>query len=107
MEFVPPRSPAEAIEAKAEHPAAVVIENCAIATMDGRRHDDSGAEHRGGHIVVSGGRITAVGDGPAPGGAADGARRVDGTGCLATPGLINTHHHLYQWLTQGRAACCG
>jgi CO/xanthine dehydrogenase Mo-binding subunit len=24
----------------------VVIENCAIATMDGRQHDDSGAEHR-------------------------------------------------------------
>jgi cytosine/adenosine deaminase-related metal-dependent hydrolase len=83
--------------------APVVIENCAIATMDGRRHDDSGAEHRGGHIVVSGGRITAVGEGPAPDGAADGARRVDGSGCLATPGLINTHHHLFQWLTQGRA----
>ena len=43
----------------------VVIENCAIATMDGGRHDDSGAEHRGGHIVVTGGRITAVGEGRA------------------------------------------
>jgi cytosine/adenosine deaminase-related metal-dependent hydrolase len=83
--------------------AALVIENCAIATMDGRQHDNSGAEHRSGHIVVNGGRIAAVGEGPAPDGAADGARRVDGTGCLATPGLINTHHHLYQWLTQGRA----
>jgi hypothetical protein len=38
----------------------VVIENCAIATMDGRQHDDSGAEHRSGHIAMSGGRITAV-----------------------------------------------
>ena len=84
-------------------PGPVVIENCAIATMDGRQHDDSGAEHRSGHIVVSDGRITAVGEGPAPVSATDGARRVDGTGCLATPGLINTHHHLYQWLTQGRA----
>jgi len=81
----------------------VVIENCAIATMDGGRHDDSGAEHRGGHIVVTGGRITAVGEGRAPAEVKDGARRVDGTGCLATPGLINTHHHLYQWLTQGLA----
>jgi cytosine/adenosine deaminase-related metal-dependent hydrolase len=81
----------------------VVIENCAIATMNGPQHDDSGAEYRSGHIVVDGGRITAVGDGPAPEDASDGARRVDGTGCLATPGLINTHHHLYQWLTQGRA----
>jgi cytosine/adenosine deaminase-related metal-dependent hydrolase len=81
----------------------VVIENCAIATMDGGQHDETGAEHRGGHIVISGGRITAVGEGPAPATATAGARRVDGTGCLATPGLINTHHHLYQWLTQGRA----
>jgi cytosine/adenosine deaminase-related metal-dependent hydrolase len=71
--------------------------------MDGRRHDDTGAEHRSGHLVISGGRITAVGEGPAPASAAAGARRVDGAGCLATPGLINTHHHLYQWLTQGRA----
>src|SRR5262249_20899906 len=37
----------------------------------------------------------------------DGARRIDGTGCLATPGLVNTHHHLYQWLTQGRAQQSG
>jgi cytosine/adenosine deaminase-related metal-dependent hydrolase len=81
----------------------LVIENCAIATMDGQQHDESGAEHRSGHLVVSEGRIAAVGEGPAPEDARDGARRVDGTGCLATPGLINTHHHLFQWLTQGRA----
>jgi cytosine/adenosine deaminase-related metal-dependent hydrolase len=83
--------------------APVLIENCAIATMDGPRHDDSGAEYRVGHLVVAGGRITAVGAGPAPDGLADGARRVDGAGCLATPGLVNAHHHLYQWLTQGVA----
>ena len=81
----------------------VLIENCAIATMDGQRHDDSGAEYPAGFIAVADGRITAVGGGQAPPGAFDGARRVDGTGCLATPGLINAHHHLYQWLTQGRA----
>jgi cytosine/adenosine deaminase-related metal-dependent hydrolase len=81
----------------------VVIENCAIATMDGQRHDESGTEYPAGHIVVADGRITAIGAGQAPPGAFDGARRVDGTGCLATPGLINAHHHLYQWLTQGMA----
>jgi cytosine/adenosine deaminase-related metal-dependent hydrolase len=32
-----------------------------------------------------------------------GAARVDGTGHLVTPGLVNTHHHLYQWLTRGFA----
>jgi cytosine/adenosine deaminase-related metal-dependent hydrolase len=81
---------------------AWVIENCAIATMDGPQDDQSGTEYRSGHIVLAGGRITAVGEGPS-GDLPDGARRLDGSGCLATPGLINTHHHLYQWLTQGRA----
>jgi hypothetical protein len=47
-------------------PGPLVIENCAIATMDGARHDDSGTEYRTGHIAVAGGRITAVGEGPAP-----------------------------------------
>jgi cytosine/adenosine deaminase-related metal-dependent hydrolase len=28
---------------------------------------------------------------------------MDGSGCLATPGLVNTHHHLYQWVTRGLA----
>jgi cytosine/adenosine deaminase-related metal-dependent hydrolase len=75
----------------------LIIENCAVATMD-----DAGTEYASGHVVVSeSGLITAVGDGPAPD--ADGARRVDGTGCLATPGLVSTHHHLFQWLTQGQA----
>lgn len=31
-------------------------------------------------------------------------RRIDGRGCLLTPGLVNTHHHLYQWITRGLAA---
>ena len=81
----------------------LLIENCAIATMDGQRYDQSGNEYASGYVAVAGGRITAVGEGQAPPEAADGARRVDGTGCLATPGLINAHHHLYQWLTQGQA----
>ena len=35
----------------------------------------------------------------------DGRRTTSSTarGCLATPGLVNTHHHLYQWLTRGFA----
>jgi cytosine/adenosine deaminase-related metal-dependent hydrolase len=74
-----------------------VIEGCAIATVDA-----AGTEHRDGHLVIEGDRIVAVGEGPAP--APDGeARRIDGRGCLATPGLVNCHHHLYQWATRGLA----
>jgi cytosine/adenosine deaminase-related metal-dependent hydrolase len=74
----------------------VVVDGCAIATCDA-----AGSEHGSGHVVVRDGRIAAVGAGAAP--AVDGARRVDGRGCLATPGFVNTHHHLYQWLTRGYA----
>ncbi|MEV4004905.1 8-oxoguanine deaminase [Actinomadura sp. NPDC049753] len=74
----------------------LVIENAHVATV-------SGDEHPGGHIVVEGDRITSVGPGPAPEAGTDGAERIDGTGCLATPGLVNSHHHLYQWASQGMA----
>lgn len=60
--------------------------------------------------------IVAVGAGDPPAWALDGRSptglpaqeaitltRVDGRGHLLTPGLVNTHHHLYQWLTRGWA----
>ena len=50
---------------------------------------------------IEGDRIVAVGAGPAPEG--DARRAIDGRGCLATPGLVNCHHHLYQWATRGLA----
>jgi cytosine/adenosine deaminase-related metal-dependent hydrolase len=74
-----------------------VIENAAIATVD-----PSGTEIRSGHVVVEDELIVAVGEGPAPAGDAD--ERIDGRGRLVTPGLVNTHHHLYQWATRGLAA---
>jgi cytosine/adenosine deaminase-related metal-dependent hydrolase len=74
----------------------LVVEHCAVATVDA-----AGTEHADGHLVVEDGRIAAVGAGAAPDEARDGARVVDGTGCLATPGLVNCHHHLYQWATRG------
>ncbi|MGX1805491.1 8-oxoguanine deaminase [Nocardia sp. NPDC055321] len=77
--------------------SVLVIEGCAVATVDG-----VGNEYRDGHVVVRGTRIEAVGAGPAP--AIAGAERVDGRGCLLTPGLVNTHHHLYQWISRGLAA---
>lgn len=76
-----------------------LIEGAAIATVDA-----AGTEHASGHLVVSNGRIAAVGGGSAPASVVpDGARRVDGSECLLTPGLVNTHHHFFQWLTRGLA----
>jgi cytosine/adenosine deaminase-related metal-dependent hydrolase len=71
-----------------------VITNAALATVD-----DAGTEHAVGYVVVDGERITDVGAGPAPD--LPGATVVDATGCLVTPGFVNTHHHLYQWATRG------
>ena len=64
--------------------------------------DDARREIADGHVVCADGRIAAVGAGPAPA-VADGARRIDGRGKLATPGLVNCHHHLYQHATRGYA----
>ena len=50
-----------------------------------------------GHVIVEDNRIVAVGEGPGDGPA------LGGPGFLITPGLINCHHHLYQWATRGHA----
>ena len=71
----------------------IVIEGAHVVTVDGTEHSD-------GHVVVEAGRISAVGAGPAPQ-TPPGAERVDARGGLLTPGLVNAHHHLYQWATQG------
>ena len=36
--------------------------------------------------------------------AEDGDRELRVDGDIVTAGLVNTHHHLYQWMTRGRAA---
>ena len=51
---------------------------------------------------MDGGRITAVGSVPEEPG--DQIVRVDGD--IITAGLINTHHHFYQWMTRGWAFDC-
>jgi len=74
-----------------------VLSGCHVVTMDGAR-----SEHASGYVAMHGNRIAAVGAGQVPA-AFDHARVIDAAGCLATPGLVNTHHHLYQWATRGRA----
>jgi cytosine/adenosine deaminase-related metal-dependent hydrolase len=64
-----------------------------VATLD-----ESRREIAGGWVAIAGGLIAAVGGpGEAPPAAAT-VLRADG--CLVTPGLINTHHHIFQNLTR-------
>lgn len=58
--------------------------------------DDDRREIKGGDVLVRDGVIEAVGQGLYD----DDAQIVDGRGCLVTPGLVNTHHHLFQTLTR-------
>ena len=55
-----------------------------------------------GDVAVAEGRIVAVGKvAEQPG---DEVVRCDGD--IITAGFVNTHHHLYQWMTRGRAVGC-
>jgi cytosine/adenosine deaminase-related metal-dependent hydrolase len=63
--------------------------------------DDDRREIPGGWVAVTGGTISGLGG---PGDAKPAAARtVEARGCLVTPGLVNTHHHLYQNLTRAFA----
>jgi cytosine/adenosine deaminase-related metal-dependent hydrolase len=63
-----------------------------VATMDADR-----AEIPGGWVAITDGFITGVGP---PGQEPAATRVLRANGCLVTPGLINTHHHIYQNLTR-------
>ena len=71
----------------------MIYANAYVVTMD-----DDGTELDGGWIHVEDGRVAAVGSGDPPAG-----EREDLGGAVVTPGLVNTHHHLYQTLTRARA----
>ncbi len=69
-----------------------ILIRCAdvVVTMDAARR-----EIAGGDLLIRGGVIAAVGQGLATTG-----QVVQAKGCVVTPGLVNTHHHLYQTLTR-------
>jgi 8-oxoguanine deaminase len=73
-----------------------LIEGCSIVTVDSEQ-----TEINNGYILVEGDVITDIGPGSRA--ALRDCDRIEGRGMLATPGLINCHHHLYQWMTRGRA----
>jgi cytosine/adenosine deaminase-related metal-dependent hydrolase len=61
--------------------------------------DDAETEHADGWILIEDGLVVEVGTGEAP----DAEERTGLGGAVVTPGLVNTHHHLYQTLTRARA----
>lgn len=64
-----------------------------VATMDAQRR-----ELNGGWVAITDGFVSAVGDSSQVPPAAK--EIIDATDCLVTPGLVNTHHHIYQNLTR-------
>ncbi len=69
----------------------ILIENAlTVISMDDDARVLSDAD-----VLIRGGQIAAVGQGLTTSG-----ERISGQGCVVTPGLVNTHHHLYQNLTR-------
>jgi 8-oxoguanine deaminase len=77
---------------------SLLIQNIdTLITMDGEDRLLHGA-----FVYAEDGKIKLTGD-QVPHGL-NAARTIDASGCVALPGLINTHHHLYQTLTRACAA---
>ena len=75
-------------------PVDLLIKNAwLVATMDDQRR-----ELTGGWVAISDGYVVGIGAGTEMPPAAQSS--VDASGCLVTPGLVNTHHHMFQNLTR-------
>ena len=75
-------------------PVDLLIKNAwLVATMDDQRR-----ELTGGWVAISDGYVVGIGAGTEVPPAAQSS--VDASGCLVTPGLVNTHHHMFQNLTR-------
>ncbi|KRO48278.1 MAG: 8-oxoguanine deaminase, partial [Acidimicrobiia bacterium BACL6 MAG-120924-bin43] len=73
--------------------ADLVVRNATlVATVDNARR-----EIPGGWVAITNGLISGVGS---AGSEPQATRVIDATDCLVTPGLVNTHHHMYQNLTR-------
>ena len=57
--------------------------------------NDARDERRGADILIRDGIVAAIGTGLRSGGDV-----IEARGCVVTPGLVNTHHHLYQSMTR-------
>jgi cytosine/adenosine deaminase-related metal-dependent hydrolase len=73
---------------------STLLANAHVVTMD-----DAGTEYEGGWILVEDGVVKDAGAGAKP----EAGDVHDLGGAVVTPGLVNTHHHLWQNLTRARA----
>jgi cytosine/adenosine deaminase-related metal-dependent hydrolase len=73
---------------------STLLFNAHVVTMD-----DAGTEYDAGWILVDNGLVKDAGAGTKP----DADQKQDLGGAVVTPGLVNTHHHLWQNLTRARA----
>ena len=76
------------------HDLVVAHARC-VATVDAERR-----EIDDGWVAIDDGLISAIGSGDPPAA----TELIDGRDCLVTPGLVNSHHHLYQNLTRANPA---
>jgi len=73
---------------------STLLTNAHVVTMD-----DASTEYEGGWLLVDDGVVKDAGAGARP--EADDVQDLGGA--VVTPGLVNTHHHLWQNLTRARA----
>ncbi len=73
-----------------------LIYNAHVLTMDDKR-----TEHLNGWILIDGQRIKNLGAGPVPDALNDIGVRIDASGDLLMPGMINTHCHMAMTVFRG------
>ena len=94
------RSSGENLRMQEQNPSDLLVRGAdLVATMDADRR-----EIPGGWVSATDGFVTAVGElGQEP----EARDVIDASGCLVTPGLVNTHHHMFQNLTRAFAPALG
>jgi cytosine/adenosine deaminase-related metal-dependent hydrolase len=78
-------------------PTSLLIKNIHTLVL----MDSANQVLHGGYLYAENGEIRSVGSGAAR--LPKAARVIDGSHAIALPGLVNTHHHLYQTLTRAYA----
>jgi 5-methylthioadenosine/S-adenosylhomocysteine deaminase len=66
----------------------IIIQGGTVLTVD-----PADTVHFGGHVVIDGDQITAVGPDGYPGEVPAGAEVIDASGMVVMPGLVDLHYH--------------